>query len=129
VNAVRFEGPCKGSVGVVIGGFLKAPADPSKFPTDSWINFRYVNRLTVGGGGTLDAQGQVAWGLNDCSKNSNCPRLPTVSFCFFFFNFFLIHFNYSFKVYKYPFSFWHLMFKTLQTIYIGSFFLSIWIKI
>ncbi|XP_059442084.1 exopolygalacturonase-like [Corylus avellana] len=77
VNSVRFEGPCKGWVGVVIGGFLKAPADPSMFSTDSWINFRYVDLLTVGGGGTLDAQGQVAWGLNDCSKNSNCPRLPT----------------------------------------------------
>ncbi|XP_059442087.1 exopolygalacturonase-like [Corylus avellana] len=76
VNSVRFEGPCKGLVSVVIGGLLKAPADPSKFSTDSWINFRYVDHLTVSGG-TLDGQGQVAWGLNDCSKNSNCPRLAT----------------------------------------------------
>jgi hypothetical protein len=91
VNSVRFEGPCKGSVGVVIGGLLKAPADPSKFSTDSWINFRYVDHLTVSGG-TLDGQGQVAWGLNDCSKNSNCPRLPTVSFCFFSFFIFLFSF-------------------------------------
>jgi galacturan 1,4-alpha-galacturonidase len=61
----------------VIGGLLKAPADSSKFSTDSWINFRYIDRLTVSGG-TLDGHGQVAWGLNDCNKNSSCPRLPTV---------------------------------------------------
>ncbi|XP_059442085.1 exopolygalacturonase-like [Corylus avellana] len=77
VNSVRFEGRCKGLVGVVIGGLLKAPADPFKFSTDSWINFRYVDQLTVSGGGTLDGQGQVAWGINDCNKNSSCPRLPT----------------------------------------------------
>ncbi|AES73822.1 hypothetical protein MTR_3g109240 [Medicago truncatula] len=30
---------------------------PYSFATNNWINFRYVNKLTVGGGGTLDGQG------------------------------------------------------------------------
>ena len=84
VSSVRFEGPCKGLMTVVINGVLKAPTDPTKFSTDNWINFRYVDRLTVSGGGTLDGQGQVAWRFNDCRDNSNCPALPTVSYCFFF---------------------------------------------
>jgi galacturan 1,4-alpha-galacturonidase len=79
VSSVRFEGPCKGRIAVAIKGVLKAPADPSKFSTDSWINFRYADHLTVSGGGTLDAQGKVAWAFNDCNKNSNCHTLPTVS--------------------------------------------------
>lgn len=87
VKSVRFEGPCKGQMSLVIKGVLKAPTDPTSFSMDSWINFRYADRLTVSGGGTLDAQGRLAWRFNDCNKDSHCPALPTVTY--FFFSFFL----------------------------------------
>jgi galacturan 1,4-alpha-galacturonidase len=70
---------------LVIKGVLKAPTDPTNFSTDSWINFRYADRLTVSGGGTLDAQGQLAWRFNDCNKDSHCPALPTVRNLFLLF--------------------------------------------
>jgi galacturan 1,4-alpha-galacturonidase len=79
VNSVKFEGPCKGPIAFVIKGVLKAPTDPSKFITENWINFRYLDKLTVSGGGILDGQGKEAWSFNDCNKNSNCVTLPTVS--------------------------------------------------
>ncbi|XP_061338688.1 exopolygalacturonase-like [Gastrolobium bilobum] len=75
LNPVMFSGPCKGLMNFTIKGILKAPTDPYLFG-DDWINFRYVNNLTVSGGGTLDGQGYLAWPLNECSKNSNCPTLP-----------------------------------------------------
>ncbi|GAU36567.1 hypothetical protein TSUD_362370 [Trifolium subterraneum] len=56
-----------------IEGILKAPSDPYSFKTDNWINFRYVDKLKVGGGGTLDGQGSSAWETNDC----HCRTLPT----------------------------------------------------
>lgn len=79
VNSAKFEGPCKGPIAFVIKGYLKAPTEPSLFITQNWINFRYVNNLTVSGGGVLDGQGKEAWAYNDCNKNPNCPSLPTVS--------------------------------------------------
>ena len=79
VNSVKFEGPCKGPIAFVIKGYLKAPTEPSLFITQNWINFRYINNLTVSGGGVLDGQGKEAWAYNDCNKNPNCPSLPTVS--------------------------------------------------
>lgn len=94
VNSVTFKGRCKGRMAFVIKGILKAPIDPTKFKTEEWIHFRYVDNLTVSGGGTLDGQGQVAWAFNDCSKNSKCQALPAVSCCFFFLFFsFRMHFN------------------------------------
>nr|XP_023925812.1 exopolygalacturonase-like [Quercus suber] len=77
VNSVKFEGPCKGPIAFVIKGYLKAPTEPSLFITQNWINFRYINNLTVSGGGVLDGQGKEAWTYNDCNKNPNCPSLPT----------------------------------------------------
>ncbi|KAF5460093.1 hypothetical protein F2P56_019988 [Juglans regia] len=77
VNSIMFEGPCEGhEMEFVISGTLKAPTDPSKFLTENWINFRYIDNLTVSGSGTLDGQGKVAWPYNDCRKNPHCPALP-----------------------------------------------------
>lgn len=60
-------------------GTLTAPTDPGKFFGDTWIAFRYLNSLSVEGGGTLDGQGPAAWKYNDCKKNPNCKALPSVS--------------------------------------------------
>lgn len=80
LGSVTFEGHCNGSVSFVIRGTLRAPSDPQSFFTNTWIGFRYVENLTVKGGGYLDGQGHVAWKYNDCIKNSNCKPLPSVSF-------------------------------------------------
>ncbi|KAL5056270.1 hypothetical protein RYX36_036952, partial [Vicia faba] len=83
LNEVIFSGPCNSWMNFQIEGRLKAPSDIYSFKTDSWISFRYVNNLYVGGGGTLDGQGAVAWAKNDCQKNRNCRVLPgTMTFQF-----------------------------------------------
>ncbi|PIN25621.1 Polygalacturonase [Handroanthus impetiginosus] len=61
----------------LIDGTLRAPTDPREFFNDTWIGFRYVDKLTVKGGGYLDGQGISAWKYNDCSKNPHCKPLPT----------------------------------------------------
>ncbi|RHN56107.1 putative glycosidase [Medicago truncatula] len=71
------RGPCNSSINFRLEGLLKAPIDPKSFASDNWINFKYVNKLMVGGGGSLDAQGAYAWKMNDCQKNPNCRPLPT----------------------------------------------------
>ncbi|KAL8512460.1 hypothetical protein ACS0TY_018801 [Phlomoides rotata] len=76
VETVSFEGPCKFPIALVIRGTLKAPTDPGKFSTNTWIAFRYINRLTVAGGGFLDGTGSAAWKYNDCQSNPNCMALP-----------------------------------------------------
>ncbi|GKV04162.1 hypothetical protein SLEP1_g16358 [Rubroshorea leprosula] len=76
LGQMAFVGPCKGRPIVHLQGVLRAP---SWFgPSDSWITFRYINKLVVKGGktGTLDGQGQFAWKNNDCHSNSNCSPLP-----------------------------------------------------
>ncbi|WJX86980.1 galacturonan 1,4-alpha-galacturonidase [Trifolium repens] len=77
LKEVIFSGPCNAWMNFKIEGILKAPSDPYSFKTDNWINFRYVNKLKIGGGGTLDGQGSAAWETNDCQKNPNCHTLPT----------------------------------------------------
>jgi len=51
---VSFSGPCKAWMNFRIEGLLKALSNPDSFATNNRINFRYVNKLTVRGGGTLD---------------------------------------------------------------------------
>lgn len=80
LKSVLFLGPCEGQMAFVIKGILKAPTDMSFLASDSWINFRYVDQLSVSGGGSLDGEGSVAWPRNECKKNPNCQSLPTVSF-------------------------------------------------
>ncbi|WJX92670.1 galacturonan 1,4-alpha-galacturonidase [Trifolium repens] len=77
LKEVMFSGPCNAWMNFKIEGILKAPSDPYSFKTDNWINFRYIDKLKVGGGGTLDGQGSTAWKTNDCQKNPNCRTLPT----------------------------------------------------
>ncbi|KAL3655344.1 hypothetical protein CASFOL_001130 [Castilleja foliolosa] len=75
LGPVIFGGPCKGPVAFIIKGTLKAPTSQNFF-TDTWIGFRYLNHLTVAGGGVLDGQGHVAWRYNDCRTNPHCKPLP-----------------------------------------------------
>ncbi|XVF79290.1 hypothetical protein PTKIN_Ptkin14bG0209600 [Pterospermum kingtungense] len=75
LGTVEFLGPCIGPITVLMFGDLRAPKGPS-LSTENWITFRYVNKLIVKGGGTLDGQGASAWPYNECNKNNNCQTLP-----------------------------------------------------
>lgn len=60
-------------------GHLKASTDLSKYRSGSgWIEFGWINGLTLTGGGTFDGQGALAWPYNNCTSDSNCKLLPTV---------------------------------------------------
>ncbi|KAJ4874492.1 Pectin lyase-like superfamily protein [Raphanus sativus] len=76
LGGVTFSGPCQNRISFIIKGTLLAPKDANAIKQDTWIIFKYVDYLTVSGGGTLDGQGTYAWRLNDCSRNPNCRPLP-----------------------------------------------------
>ncbi|KAL8230738.1 hypothetical protein R6Q57_000516 [Mikania cordata] len=76
LGSVVFVGPCNGPVKFVIEGSLEASSYPSKFFIDHWIAFKYVDQLTVGGGGYLLGHGGAAWHYNDCATNRRCRPLP-----------------------------------------------------
>lgn len=59
-----------------VQGTLKAATDLSKFGND-WIEFGWVNGLTVTGG-TIDGQGAASWPFNKCPVRKDCKVLPTV---------------------------------------------------
>ncbi|OWM86971.1 hypothetical protein CDL15_Pgr016007 [Punica granatum] len=69
-----YKGPCKGPIDFKVKGNIKAHAGPVGL--DHWFTFRYIDRLSITGGGTFDGQGHTAWPHNDCMKNSNCKSLP-----------------------------------------------------
>ncbi|KAK9689425.1 hypothetical protein RND81_09G059000 [Saponaria officinalis] len=54
VNPVTLQGPCIGQIKFMNSGTLKAP---SGLRGDHWIDFRYIDRLTLLGGGQFDGQG------------------------------------------------------------------------
>ncbi|KAF9589623.1 hypothetical protein IFM89_026572 [Coptis chinensis] len=58
--------------------FLKAPNGLRIFGSSpDWIEFGWVEGLTLTGGGTFDGQGASSWPLNNCSTNKNCKLLPS----------------------------------------------------
>ena len=109
IGPVQFHGPCKAStltfqlqasrrseiiinqlpdlqlgpsnMGSSVQGTLKAATDLKQFGND-WIEFGWVNGLTVTGG-TIDGQGAASWPFNKCPVRKDCKVLPTVSSLFF----------------------------------------------
>ncbi|KAF8675554.1 hypothetical protein HU200_047620 [Digitaria exilis] len=96
IGPVQFHGPCKAStltfqlqasrLPVVNGharltgrtcarGTLKAATDLKRFGND-WIEFGWVNGLTVAGG-VIDGQGAASWPFNKCPVRKDCKVLPT----------------------------------------------------
>ena len=57
-------------------GTLKAATDLTRFGND-WIEFGWVNGLTVAGG-VIDGQGAASWPFNKCPVRKDCKVLPTV---------------------------------------------------
>ncbi|KAB1209877.1 Exopolygalacturonase [Morella rubra] len=59
-------------------GHLKAATDLSQYGFSAgWIEFGWVEGLTLTGGGTFDGQGAKAWPYNKCRTHSKCELLPT----------------------------------------------------
>ncbi|GAB4859366.1 hypothetical protein Ancab_010830 [Ancistrocladus abbreviatus] len=76
VAQMELQGPCKAKVTIRLEGTLRAPSSLEKFrPGDAWISFRYIDGLTLLGGGSFDGEGQIAWKENDCAKTGKC-NLP-----------------------------------------------------
>ncbi|KDP26165.1 hypothetical protein JCGZ_22855 [Jatropha curcas] len=59
---VDLVGPCKGSMTLQIEGTIKAPTNPRAHFANSWVRFRYIDYLTLNGGGSFHGQGKTAWG-------------------------------------------------------------------
>ncbi|XP_076923826.1 exopolygalacturonase-like [Bidens hawaiensis] len=76
LDAVMFIGPCRGPMEFIIRGSLEASNNPANFFVDHWITFKYIDQLTIGGGGSLLGHGGAAWHYNDCNHNSRCKTLP-----------------------------------------------------
>ncbi|KAK1405354.1 putative glycoside hydrolase, family 28, Pectin lyase fold/virulence factor [Heracleum sosnowskyi] len=81
LNPVKFTGPCRGFIAVRINGDLKASTDIS---VESWITFKYVDRLLVDGGGTIDGQGAAVWSRANCIHNHRVCRPLPISMGFYF---------------------------------------------
>ncbi|CAO2201349.1 unnamed protein product [Urochloa humidicola] len=76
IGPVQFHGPCKAStLTFQLQGMLKAATDLKRFGND-WIEFGWVNGLTVTGG-IIDGQGASSWPFNKCPVRKDCKVLPT----------------------------------------------------
>ncbi|WOK94144.1 exopolygalacturonase [Canna indica] len=80
LGPVKFKGPCKNvqSITVHMQGYLRATTDLGTYVNgDDWVEFGWVDHLTLTGGGTFDGQGSVSWPYNKCPQNKICKVLPT----------------------------------------------------
>ncbi|XP_043705153.1 exopolygalacturonase-like [Telopea speciosissima] len=76
LGPVLLVGPCRNQIELRVEGTVVAPMDPAAFKSVNWVGFRYINGLTISGGGTFDGKGQIAWTKNDCHLNSHCQQYP-----------------------------------------------------
>ncbi|XP_047311093.1 polygalacturonase-like [Impatiens glandulifera] len=84
-SSLTFKGPCKNRINIRILGTLFAPTDfRALAATHSWILFIQVNRITLTGGGTLDAKAAAFWACrrNTTSSSSSCPASGARSLTF-----------------------------------------------
>uniref|UniRef100_A0A6N2L875 Damage-control phosphatase ARMT1-like metal-binding domain-containing protein n=1 Tax=Salix viminalis TaxID=40686 RepID=A0A6N2L875_SALVM len=90
IGPVKFAGPCKNVSSLtvymkarsqpllILSGYLKATAKLSRYGSGTgWVEFGWLERLTLTGGGTFDGQGAKAWPYNNCTTDSKCKLLPT----------------------------------------------------
>ncbi|KAK1578086.1 hypothetical protein Q3G72_027402 [Acer saccharum] len=80
IGPIKFAGPCKNVSNIIVHmkGYLKATTNLSEYSFGSgWVEFGWVEGLTLTGGGTFDGQGAKAWPYNSCPTDLNCKLLPT----------------------------------------------------
>ncbi|XAR68532.1 Polygalacturonase, partial [Bertholletia excelsa] len=85
VKPIKFSGPCKSVLTLLIYGTVEASSDVADYNEDArhWLLFDSVQSLMVEGGGTLDGNGMIWW-LNPCKINKAlpCKIAPTaLTFC------------------------------------------------
>ncbi|XP_020266943.1 exopolygalacturonase-like [Asparagus officinalis] len=79
VGPVLFKGKCKGPITIQLDGNLLADTNLNRY-TSNWLEFQYIDGLTIRGRGKLDGQGTTAWPHNNCPDNWKCKLLPMVNF-------------------------------------------------
>ncbi|KAM0952019.1 putative endo-polygalacturonase [Dioscorea sansibarensis] len=68
LKPLTFQGPCKSNVKLMIEGSIEASSNPSDWDGKNqrhWLLFDEINDLEVGGGGTIDGNGNIWW-QNSC---------------------------------------------------------------
>lgn len=82
VNSVSFNGPCKNEMKLEFLGTLVAPDDYRSLSNhQAWLGFYRVKRLSIVGGGTIDAKGSSYWACKT-GGNYNCPYNARVTSTF-----------------------------------------------
>ncbi|CAL9192205.1 unnamed protein product [Musa hybrid cultivar] len=71
-----FEGPCRVTPKVQILGTVKAVPSMNDYYNPGWFEFKHLNGLEIGGGGTLDGQGAASWNKTNCPPKRSCKSLP-----------------------------------------------------
>ncbi|CAL0311886.1 unnamed protein product [Lupinus luteus] len=68
IMPITLQGPCLPGLTLQIDGTLLAPPDASSWPKSSlfqWINFKWVQNLTIKGSGTVDGKGSNWWSSSE----------------------------------------------------------------
>ncbi|KAE8648972.1 hypothetical protein Csa_009357 [Cucumis sativus] len=74
LGAIELKGECTSTpIEMQVQATLLAPPD---LKGEDWVHFKYVNDLSVSGGGVFDGQGKKTWESNDCHKNPKCAPMP-----------------------------------------------------
>ncbi|KAL3731028.1 hypothetical protein ACJRO7_027971 [Eucalyptus globulus] len=79
LGPVRFAGPCTdvSSLTIKVQGHLKASTNLSQYGSDAgWVEFGWVEGLSLTGGGVFNGQGAEAWLYNNCLVDFDCKLLP-----------------------------------------------------
>ncbi|KAG8634134.1 hypothetical protein MANES_17G015103v8 [Manihot esculenta] len=82
LGVVDLLGPCKGAMHLQVEGTLVAPAKASQQRKNSLVTLRYLDRLTVSGGGAFDGQGEIAWQQKSCGGGCKKALLVNLRFDF-----------------------------------------------
>ncbi|KAM0952020.1 putative endo-polygalacturonase [Dioscorea sansibarensis] len=73
LKPLTFQGPCKSNVKVMIEGSIEASSDRSDWDGKNqrrWLLFDEINDLVVGGGGTINGNGNIWW-QNSCKTKKS----------------------------------------------------------
>ncbi|GAA0141250.1 hypothetical protein Leryth_006462 [Lithospermum erythrorhizon] len=81
VKQVMFQGPCKAPIGINLQGTIIAPADPSQIDAkNDWFTVRYLDNLSIFGGGSMDGQGKRSWDLKAQKQDIKLSALFSMYF-------------------------------------------------